>query len=71
MGTYYHCSFVQDVSEIMRSYRLLLLCVVGLLSISCRAFENPIKTVDGSDPFMVYQEGYYYLLSMFLYVLST
>ncbi|KZP14377.1 glycoside hydrolase family 43 protein [Athelia psychrophila] len=45
----------------MRSYRLLLLCVVGLLSLSCRAFENPIKTVDGSDPFMVYQDGYYYL----------
>lgn len=24
-------------------------------------FTNPIKTSDGSDPFMVYHEGYYYL----------
>ncbi|KZP07162.1 glycoside hydrolase family 43 protein [Athelia psychrophila] len=45
----------------MRSYPLFLLCIVGLLSLLCRAFENPIKTVDGSDPFMVYQDGYYYL----------
>ncbi|KAH8823116.1 Arabinanase/levansucrase/invertase [Flagelloscypha sp. PMI_526] len=25
------------------------------------AFTNPIKTTDGSDPFMVYSAGYYYL----------
>lgn len=59
-----------DSSEIMRSVSLFLLCVVGLLSLSCRAFENPIKTVDGSDPFMVYQDGYYYLTSAFPVSLS-
>ncbi|KAG7095786.1 hypothetical protein E1B28_006487 [Marasmius oreades] len=31
----------------------LYLCVLG--------FQNPIKASDGSDPFMVYHEGYYYL----------
>ncbi|KZP19894.1 glycoside hydrolase family 43 protein, partial [Athelia psychrophila] len=40
---------------------LFLLCVLGLLSLLCHAFENPFKTVDGSDPFTVYQDGYYYL----------
>ncbi|KZP31059.1 glycoside hydrolase family 43 protein [Athelia psychrophila] len=45
----------------MRSYPLFLLCIVGLLSLLCHAFENLIKTVDGSDPFMSYQDGYYYL----------
>ncbi|KIO17843.1 glycoside hydrolase family 43 protein, partial [Tulasnella calospora MUT 4182] len=26
-------------------------------------FTNPIKTSNGSDPFMVYDGGYYYLLT--------
>ena len=26
-------------------------------------FTNPIKAVDGSDPFMVYDNGYYYLMT--------
>ncbi|KAJ8093982.1 hypothetical protein PM082_009867 [Marasmius tenuissimus] len=36
---------------------LLALCV------SVWGFQNPIKSRDGSDPFMVYHEGYYYLTS--------
>ncbi|KAF9260662.1 glycoside hydrolase family 43 protein [Marasmius fiardii PR-910] len=42
----------------LKSLLLLLsfcLCVLG--------FQNPIKASDGSDPFMVYHEGYYYLTS--------
>ncbi|KAI5890537.1 glycoside hydrolase family 43 protein [Schizophyllum commune H4-8] len=31
--------------------------------LSVVAFTNPIKDPNGSDPFMVYHEGYYYLMS--------
>lgn len=44
---------------------LLLLFASGLVS-TCIAFTNPIKSVDGSDPFMVYHDGYYYLTSRVL-----
>lgn len=36
----------------------LVLLLQGLLAVG---FTNPIKQTDGSDPFMVYHEGYYYL----------
>ncbi|KAG8782235.1 hypothetical protein FRC12_021059 [Ceratobasidium sp. 428] len=45
----------------------LLFQVIALLSlyalkVSCAAtFTNPIKTPNGSDPYMVYSNGYYYL----------
>ncbi|KIY63458.1 glycoside hydrolase family 43 protein [Cylindrobasidium torrendii FP15055 ss-10] len=40
--------------------------VLGLLYASCHfllteAFTNPIKATDGSDPYIVYSAGYYYL----------
>ncbi|KAL1744782.1 glycoside hydrolase family 43 protein [Schizophyllum fasciatum] len=31
--------------------------------LSAAAFTNPIKDPNGSDPFMVYHEGYYYLMT--------
>lgn len=36
----------------------LLFALVGQ-SLLAFAFSNPIKAKDGSDPFMVYHEGYY------------
>ncbi|KIM75265.1 glycoside hydrolase family 43 protein [Piloderma croceum F 1598] len=45
---------------------LLLLFTFGLVS-ACIGFTNPIKSVDGSDPFMVYHDGYYYLTSGFYF----
>ncbi|KAH6909951.1 glycoside hydrolase family 43 protein [Coprinopsis sp. MPI-PUGE-AT-0042] len=44
------------------SLRTLFTLFVGLLGLtSTWAFQNPIKAKDGSDPFMVWHEGYYYL----------
>ncbi|KIY66548.1 glycoside hydrolase family 43 protein [Cylindrobasidium torrendii FP15055 ss-10] len=43
-------------------WKLVGVSLVFLTQIfSTVAFTNPIKTKDGSDPFMVYHEGYYYL----------
>ncbi|PFH50270.1 glycoside hydrolase family 43 protein [Amanita thiersii Skay4041] len=41
---------------------LLLLALLGE-SLLAFGFTNPIKSRNGSDPFMVYHEGYYYLTS--------
>ncbi|KAH8833266.1 Arabinanase/levansucrase/invertase [Flagelloscypha sp. PMI_526] len=41
-------------------YLLASLTFLGHLNLIC-AFTNPIKTQDGSDPFMVYDKGYYYI----------
>ncbi|EEB93566.1 hypothetical protein MPER_07754 [Moniliophthora perniciosa FA553] len=35
--------------------------VLVLQAIFALGFQNPIKRSDGSDPFMVYDQGYYYL----------
>ncbi|ESK84267.1 glycosyl family [Moniliophthora roreri MCA 2997] len=35
--------------------------LVFVLVLSALGFQNPIKASDGSDPFMVYDKGYYYL----------
>ncbi|TFK73773.1 glycoside hydrolase family 43 protein [Pluteus cervinus] len=37
-----------------------IIFVAGQLLLA-NAFTNPVKTTDGSDPFVVYHEGYYYL----------
>jgi len=31
--------------------------------VSAKTFTNPLKNPNGSDPFMVYSGGYYYLLT--------
>ncbi|KAL5634380.1 hypothetical protein ACGC1H_002443 [Rhizoctonia solani] len=43
----------------MRLFHILAL--FSLYSLNAYAFTNPIKATDGSDPFMVYSNGYYYL----------
>ncbi|KAF9466076.1 Arabinanase/levansucrase/invertase [Collybia nuda] len=40
---------------------LLFLFTLAAQSLLALGFTNPIKSRDGSDPFMVYHEGYYYL----------
>ncbi|KAK0469927.1 Arabinanase/levansucrase/invertase [Desarmillaria tabescens] len=43
---------------------LFLLCIISFQvssALGVATFTNPIKSSDGSDPFMVYHEGYYYL----------
>jgi hypothetical protein len=50
-------------------YRPFLLLFASALASTCSAFTNPIKSVDGSDPFMVYSDGYYYLTSGFHFLL--
>ncbi|KAL0579425.1 hypothetical protein V5O48_002596 [Marasmius crinis-equi] len=40
---------------------LKLLTLLLAFCLSVLGFQNPIKARDGSDPFMVYHEGYYYL----------
>lgn len=47
------------------SRQLLYFIILAFFSWTCDAFSNPIKTTDGSDPFMVYHEGYYYLTSKY------
>ncbi|KAF5383690.1 hypothetical protein D9615_003620 [Tricholomella constricta] len=42
---------------------LLLLFALAAQSLLAFGFQNPIKSTDGSDPFMVYHDGYYYLTS--------
>ncbi|THV07836.1 Arabinanase/levansucrase/invertase [Dendrothele bispora CBS 962.96] len=41
--------------------RFLVFCVLAFQSLLALGFTNPIKATDGSDPFMVYHEGSYYL----------
>ncbi|KAK0217878.1 Arabinanase/levansucrase/invertase [Armillaria fumosa] len=43
----------------MLKFFALLVLVWQCLSV--QAFKNPIKSSDGSDPFIVYSDGYYYL----------
>lgn len=57
----FHCR------NIMFIYRIFTLLLASLLVGICAGFENPIRASDGSDPFMVYHEGYYYLTSEFNY----
>lgn len=47
----------------MLTFQALLLFLASFFVVTCDAFTNPIKSTDGSDPFMVYHEGYYYLTS--------
>jgi GH43 family beta-xylosidase len=42
---------------------LVYLFAIAVHALAVFAFTNPIKKTDGSDPFMVYHEGYYYLTS--------
>ncbi|RDB20805.1 Extracellular exo-alpha-(1-_5)-L-arabinofuranosidase [Hypsizygus marmoreus] len=44
----------------MLKYFLCLLILVAQ-SLVASGFQNPIKATDGSDPFVVYHDGYYYL----------
>ncbi|KAK4234442.1 arabinofuranosidase [Achaetomium macrosporum] len=38
--------------------------LTGLLGLgSAASFSNPLKATNGSDPFMVYSDGYYYLMT--------
>ncbi|KDN39264.1 hypothetical protein RSAG8_08899, partial [Rhizoctonia solani AG-8 WAC10335] len=46
-------------AEIMRLLHVLTL--FSFCSLTAYAFTNPIKATDGSDPFMVYSNDYYYL----------
>jgi GH43 family beta-xylosidase len=39
----------------------LLALLLSHLTLFVYGFQNPIKSSDGSDPFMVYHEGFYYL----------
>ncbi|KAF8074863.1 Arabinanase/levansucrase/invertase [Lyophyllum atratum] len=41
----------------------LLLFAFATQSLFVFGFQNPIKATDGSDPFMVFHQGYYYLTS--------
>lgn len=54
-------------SSLFSIMRLLGLAVAALSFasqiLSAAAFTNPIKDPNGSDPFMVFHEGYYYLMS--------
>lgn len=41
-----------------------VLSLLGCINLSDAAtYSNPIRAVDGSDPFVVYTGGYYYLLT--------
>ncbi|TFK39788.1 glycoside hydrolase family 43 protein [Crucibulum laeve] len=43
-------------------FKLFLIFILfAVKSLLTAGFQNPIKSTDGSDPFMVYHEGYYYL----------
>lgn len=49
----------------VRIFSKLLTALVGLLALvpATSAFTNPIRNPGGSDPFMVYTGGYYYLMT--------
>ena len=44
---------------------LFLTCVLSMLSavVGGATFSNPLRTRNGSDPYLVYVEGYYYLMT--------
>ena len=44
---------------------LLFTCTLSLFStlVGGATFSNPLRTVNGSDPFLVYVDGYYYLMT--------
>ena len=44
---------------------VLSLLILGACGLADRpqTFTNPLKKKDGSDPFMVYDNGYYYLMT--------
>ena len=44
---------------------LLLLALTATLPLASAfiGYDNPLKSTDGSDPFMVHYDGYYYLLT--------
>ncbi|KAK0488990.1 Arabinanase/levansucrase/invertase [Armillaria novae-zelandiae] len=42
-------------------FKFFALLVLVWQCLSVQAFKNPIKSSDGSDPFIVYSDGYYYL----------
>ncbi|KAG8989360.1 hypothetical protein FRB94_001463 [Tulasnella sp. JGI-2019a] len=41
----------------------LISCLLAVFFTHVHGFTNPIKTPNGSDPFMVYNGGYYYLMT--------
>ncbi|KAF8892279.1 glycoside hydrolase family 43 protein [Infundibulicybe gibba] len=45
----------------LRYLALFFLATTQLLLVFGATFTNPVKARDGSDPFMVFHEGYYYL----------
>ena len=45
----------------MRLSSLFLGATLLLGEVFAATFTNPIREKDGSDPFMVYNDGYYYL----------
>jgi GH43 family beta-xylosidase len=48
----------------MKFFKSLGTCVLALSSfVSAASFTNPLKTVDGSDPHIVWTGGYYYLMT--------
>ncbi|KAG8989361.1 hypothetical protein FRB94_001464 [Tulasnella sp. JGI-2019a] len=42
---------------------LIASCLLAVFLARVQGFTNPIKTPNGSDPFMVYNAGYYYLIT--------
>lgn len=44
-------------------FRAATLLLFAQVAVSVTTFTNPIKNPNGSDPFMVYDGGYYYLLT--------
>ncbi|QRW00923.1 glycoside hydrolase family 43 protein [Ceratobasidium sp. AG-Ba] len=47
--------------RLFHAIALLALCVLNVSGVT--TFTNPVKNPNGSDPFMVYSNGYYYLMS--------
>jgi GH43 family beta-xylosidase len=47
----------------MRLVHLLYAILLPLITHAFVGFYNPLKSYNGSDPFMVYSDGYYYLLT--------
>ena len=47
----------------MLLYRILFSLVAFVTYFQCTTYTNPLKNPNGSDPFLVYTGGYYYLLT--------
>ncbi|KAI9926026.1 hypothetical protein MW887_004485 [Aspergillus wentii] len=45
----------------MHFFRAILQLLLLITTVSAETFINPLKQTDGSDPFIVYEDGYYYL----------